>query len=394
MVSPHINGSRRRNIMFVIGSLDVGGTERHLSQIAPALAQRGYRVCIFCLSHAGPLADDLVRDGVDVIHPVIDSRRTAGSCKAVRAVRWVIVGAQLVAAMLKRRLALVHCLLPAGNIAGAYAARLAFVSAVITSRRSLNLYQRNAPFFAKVERASYKLANAIVANSNASASELVNLEHVPAARVRVIHNGLDPDRFAAPITREQARQTLQLDRDALVFLMSANLKGYKAHAVLIEALRQNLSRLPNWLLLLAGRDDGEGSTIVKLSSQAGFADRVRMLGERRDMPMLLRAADVGVLSSREEGFPNAIIEYMVAGLPVVTTAAGGSIEAVVDGETGVIVPVDDAAKLGDGLVRLASDPGLRLRMGQAGRRRAVQLFSLDACVDAYIALYRELGVTG
>jgi len=156
-------------------------------------------------------------------------------------------------------------------------------------------------------------------------------------------------------------------------------------------LRQCAQQLPNWVLLVAGRDDGEGSKIESLASKAGFADRVRLLGLRHDMPVLLRAADIGVLSSKEEGFPNAIIEYMAAGLPVVTTAAGGAVEAVVDSETGFIVPIDDAAALGEKLAGLATDCAMRLRMGQAGQARAAELFSLRACVDSYIALYEELG---
>ncbi len=387
-----VGPSRRKRVMFVIGSLDIGGTERHVTQIAPALVSRGYMVSVFCLSHGGALAGELADSGVEVILPLTGLEKFVKWGRVARAGRWIVLGAQLVAAMLARRLALVHCFLPAGNIAGAYAARLAFVPVVITTRRSLNLYQRKEPFLSRIERIGYNLADAIVANSKAAATELTGVEHVPASRVPVIFNGLDLDTFNPAISREEARRILCLDSDSIVFLISANLKAYKAHIILIEALRQCTRELPSWVLLVAGRDDGEGDTIGNLSSKAGFTNRVRLLGPRHDVPLLLRAADVGVLSSREEGFPNAIIEYMAAGLPVVTTAAGGAVEAVVDGETGFIVPVDDSTALGEKLVRLATDRTLRLRMGQAGQARAAKLFSLKACVDSYVALYEELGI--
>jgi glycosyltransferase involved in cell wall biosynthesis len=386
--------ARRKRLMLVIGSLQIGGTERHVCEIAPALINHGYRVSVFSLSPDVPLAADLTARGVEVILPTAAARRLRQWGLLGRVAAVAISGVQLVVTLFRRRPALVQCFLPAGNIAGAFAARLSGVPILISSRRSLNLYQRNAPLFARIERMSYNWADAIVANSQVAGRELTDVEGVPASRVRILFNGLDLATLRSPLGRDEARRQLDVAGGSLVFLIAANLKAYKAHTVLIEALRRTASQLPDWVLLVAGRDDGEGAAIAGEAAAAGFADRLRLLGPRHDVPVLLQAADVGVLASREEGFPNAIIEYMAAGLPVVTTAAGGAVEAVLDGVTGFVVPVDDAAAMGDRLAELANDRELRLRMGQAGRTRAENLFSLKTCVDSYIALYKELGVDG
>jgi len=211
--------------MFVIGSLDVGGTERHLTQIAPALVKRGYSVSVFCLSHGGALAAELATGGVEVILPPSGLKAFINWGRAGRTARWMIIAVQLVAAMFQRRLAIVHCLLPAGNIAGIYAAKLARIPVIIATRRSLNLYQLNEPGLSRIERIGFNFADLIVANSKAAAGELTTIEHLPVSRVRIIPNGMDLDKFNPAISREEARRTLSLSFGGVLFLISANLKA-------------------------------------------------------------------------------------------------------------------------------------------------------------------------
>ena len=118
---------------------------------------------------------------------------------------------------------------------------------------------------------------------------------------------------------------------------------------------------------------------------------MRFLGQRLDVDRLLQAADFGVLPSRaNEGFSNAILESMRAGLPMIVTDIGGNAEAVVDGETGFVVPPADPSALAAALLRLAQHPDLRRKLGAAGRERVRTVFTLDACVANYRALYDEL----
>ena len=122
----------------------------------------------------------------------------------------------------------------------------------------------------------------------------------------------------------------------------------------------------------------------------GLDGRVIFAGERTDVGRILEAADIGVHASHTEGFSNAVIEAMTAGLPMVVTDVGGNAEAVIDGEQGFVVPAMRPDLLAAALERLAREPELRRRFGDAARSRAERHFSLSACVDGYEALYRGL----
>ncbi len=187
-------------------------------------------------------------------------------------------------------------------------------------------------------------------------------------------------------------RSLGLDADALIGIVVANLIPYKGHRDLIEALALAAPKLPpSWQVLCVGADNDLRPELEALAAAKGLAGNVRFLGQRLDVGRLLQAADFGVLPSRaNEGFSNAILESMRAGLPMIVTDIGGNAEAVVDGETGFVVPPADPAALAAALLRLAQDPALRRKLGEAGRERVATHFTLDDCVAKYRALYDEL----
>jgi len=174
-----------------------------------------------------------------------------------------------------------------------------------------------------------------------------------------------------------------------VMSIVANLIPYKGHADLVDALALAAPDLPSgWRLLCLGRNDGIGDCLRQRAAMAGIGDNILWLGSRRDVPQILAASDIGLLVSHQEGFSNAVLEGMAAGLPMVVTDVGGNAEAVADGDTGYVVPARDPQALAAAIRRVARDPQRRL-MGERGRERIHQHFSLDACVDAYERLYEE-----
>jgi glycosyltransferase involved in cell wall biosynthesis len=178
---------------------------------------------------------------------------------------------------------------------------------------------------------------------------------------------------------------------SLVFVKVANLIAYKGHLDLLSALADTAAALPNdWTLLLVGRDDGMGPEIASAARHLGLDKNIRVMGARTDIAEILRAADIGLLVSHEEGFPNVVVEYMAAGLPVIATGVGGTPEAISGGETGIVVPKESRDDLAAALLRLSGDERLRQNMGEAGRRRAAKLFDLESCAEAYDRLYRAL----
>jgi glycosyltransferase involved in cell wall biosynthesis len=293
--------------------------------------------------------------------------------------------------LLIRRPAIVHCFLPMANLLGVVLGRAAFIKHIVVTRRSLNRYQDRQPLLGALERRLLHSADVIVSNSRAAVRQLVEEESAPAERIEVIHNGISLSRMEVSASRSEIRKTLAIEDDALVFVIVANLIPYKGHLDLVAALSGIASSLPNkWVLLAAGRDEGASVAVLGAARDGNIEEHVRLLGPRTDVAHLLHASDIAMLCSHEEGFPTAIVEYMVVGLPVVSTDIGGTGEAVSDGETGVLVPVGDPQALGAALLRLAQDGETRRRMGEAGRRRALERFTLDVCVAAYDRLYSEL----
>jgi glycosyltransferase involved in cell wall biosynthesis len=230
--------------------------------------------------------------------------------------------------------------------------------------------------------------DAVIGNSRAVVRELQS-EGISSDKINLVYNGIETS--AVVPKRLEARRRLGLNRDALVGLMVANLISYKGHTDLIKGLGQVSGSLPaGWRVLFAGRDQGFRSKLERLAAAREIEANVQFLGEYTDVPALLAAADFGVLSSWEEGFSNVILESMSARLPMIVTNVGGNPEAVLDGETGLVVPPHDPTALGQAICRLAHDAGLRRRLGAAGETRVKQEFSIERCVDCHNALYEEL----
>jgi glycosyltransferase involved in cell wall biosynthesis len=381
-----------RRILFVTESFGIGGTESHLLDLLPALKDRGYEVAAFCFTEKGSRAGQLEAAGIPVAvaasfgatrkRSLLAPFRIASG--AARLSRWIRVW----------RPAIVHFFLPGPYLAGAPMAIATGVPIKIMSRRSLADYQRNWPGAAQLERALHSRMDAVIGNSRAVVEELIWKEGCPEGQARLIYNGvrvLDPE-----TTRAKARSRLGLDEHAFVATMVANLFSYKGYLNLIAALSAIAAKLPiPWVVLCAGRDSGSGAEIARAITDAGLDDHVRLLGERSDISLLLQASDIGILvSTRSEGFSNAVLESMAAGLPMVVTDVGGNAEAVVHGETGFVVPPHEPPAIGAAILRLASDPDLRRNMGARARERVAQHFSLAASVEQYCALYEELLARG
>ncbi len=174
----------------------------------------------------------------------------------------------------------------------------------------------------------------------------------------------------------------------MVAITVANLRREKDYPNLLRAARLALARHPGLVLLAVGQGPLEDE-VRALHRNSGLGERVRLLGYRTDVPDLLAASDVFVLASAYEGLPVSIMEAMAAGLPVVATAVGGVPEAVVDGETGVLVPPRDADRLSHALVSLARDEPTRHRMAEEARERS-RAFDIRTAVREQERVYREL----
>ncbi|WP_339729012.1 glycosyltransferase [uncultured Pseudomonas sp.] len=381
-----------RRILYVIGSLEVGGAERHVVQVAMRLKKRGWEPELFVLTPGGPLTHVLLEVGVPVhgvTFPTWVSRILRNDRLRAR-VGLVITSVALIYTMWHRRPSVIHFFLPAAYVIGGLASFFTKVPARIMSRRSLQNYQVAHPFFAKIERYLHPKMTLVCGNSSAVIRELMT-EGISHQRLRLIYNGIELAPYDTSFDRSAVRTQFGIPDDALVFVLVANLIPYKGHADLIKALARIKEALPEpWLVLCIGRDDGIGTCLQQEADSLGVGSNIRFLGSRSDVPLFLRLADVSILCSHEEGFSNAVLEGMAAGLPMVVTDVGGNAEAVLDGITGYVVPAHNPECLADALLKvaLADDRAL---MGDRGRVRVAEKFSMSSCIDAYEALYREVG---
>ena len=226
-----------------------------------------------------------------------------------------------------------------------------------------------------LKRFSSRRLAAHVAVGEGAAREVEQLAGLRAGSVRSIPNGV-PDAALQPLPRPFERPTIgSLGR----------LDSQKGYDVLLHAL----AALPEAALVLVG-DGPERRPLEALAADLGVGDRVRFAGWQAEPRRLLTTFDVFALPSRFEGFPLAIVEAMLAELPVVATAVGSVPEAVRADETGLLVPPDDPVTLAAALRRLLDDPPLRLRLGEAGRRLAVERFTATAMARSFERLYEEI----
>ncbi len=276
---------------------------------------------------------------------------------------------------------LVHCHTGRANWLGGLAAKCAGVPALSTRRMD----RRVKPGLRT--RWLYGSVMQRVAAISPAVERRLREGGVPAERIRLIWSAIDPATLAPSAPRDVLRERLGASPETRCLLVAANLVHRKGVDVLLEALARGPRE--DTVLWIAG--DGEARAALEAASaRHGLTDRVRFLGRRDDVADLLEACDVFVLPSRQEGLGVAALEAMARARPVVASAVGGLAEAVVDGETGLLVPTDDAPALAAALGRVLDDAALVARLGAAGSRRVAEHFLADAMVDAYEELYREI----
>ena len=273
----------------------------------------------------------------------------------------------------RARLAVVQTCDLYANTFGLPGAALAGVPVRVGSRRELN--PDKSPAHIRLQRLAYRCATKVVANSPAARRFLVQ-EGIAPESIAVISNGVDFASFAA---REFTRPVRR-------FITVANLRVEKNHETLLAAASTLLIKYPDLEFLIVG-DGPRRSALEAIARERHLGARVRFLGHREDVPSLLAEADAFVLPSRSEAFPNAAIEAMASGLPIVASAVGGLLDLVDDGRTGLLIDPDDAHALAGALESLIADPARAARIGRAARAEVQQRYSFDRMVSAFEELY-------
>ncbi|HKG48254.1 MAG TPA: glycosyltransferase family 4 protein [Pyrinomonadaceae bacterium] len=345
-----------QRVIFVLGNLELGGAERQALIFARHLAQQEQAsVEVWGFNKAGPVAEICEQHG---IHWRVEPLH-ANRLESIRRVAGLLRSARPDVLLPYTWWPNVVC----GLVWKSTGARLC-----VWNQRDEGLFLPKRAW----ERWAVQRTPRFISNSHAGARFLIEKLKVDPAKVRVVHNGIEPS--TPQLNRNTWRKRLEIDDATFVACMVANLHTNKDHETLLQAWRIVMTSLDqrgrSAVLVLAGRHDGAYESLVTLTRELELERGVRFAGPVDDIAGLLTAVDVGVFSSRSEGCPNGVLECMAAGLPV----AGTDIEGVreVLGSSELLAPVGDASALADTILRLAADPAMCSMLGAQNRKRIVE----------------------
>ncbi len=291
---------------------------------------------------------------------------------------------------------IVHCWLLFANLVGSIAARLVRVPLVMTSIRNIQSqvaynYYHDPRWQRALERATVPLVTSIIANSASVALDYRTFAAAPTEKVLTIPNGVEVEAFRplTPEEREALRRDLGLTRGDLVVGTVARLAKEKDFETFLRAVGLARRRLPSLRVVIAG----EGPLRAELEAFAASHELtgvVQFLGARKDVAALIQCYDAFLLTSIIEGMPNAVMESQLLGVPVVATKAGGTVDLIRDGETGLLAPIGDWQAVASAIVRLFTEDGLRDRISRAGRDQILNGYTVEQLVARTEEVYRAL----
>ncbi len=358
----------RLRVALVAGTLGKGGAEKQLVMMAGALKKADLDVQVYCLTRGEFYQSALSELGCDPIwfgrwnNPL---SRTVSLTRLLRRFRpHVVQSAHFYT-----------------NLYVALAAR-ATDSLAFGSLRNDAVHEVDSN--GRWGRWLIRMPPALIANSELARTNAQQYG-VAAERIHVLTNVIDLDDFdqrARPPASDVQKP------DCLTVITVCRLVAAKRLDRFLEALRLASSQRPIMATIVG--DGPHRGELEKRAKELDLGpDKLRFVGWRDDVPTLLRDADLLVVSSDHEGFPNVLLEAMAAGIPAVSTPAGDAAEVVTDGVTGFVVPFDDVAAMADRIVQLANDAALRSKMGVAARSRVETTYSPETLADRMLQIYRD-----
>jgi glycosyltransferase involved in cell wall biosynthesis len=366
-----------KRIIFVFGSLELGGAERQALILARYLSgQLRAEVEVWGFNRAGPAAALCERHGLPWrVVPFYFAGSIAG-----RLIRLFKLARLLRAA--RPDILLPYTLIP--NVVCGLIWRLTGARSCVWNQRDAGIARMGRAW----ERCAVRLTPRFISNSRQGARFLSETLKARPHKVTVIRNGVEPT--APEMSRAAWRDHLQLDERCFVACMVANVHGYKDHETLLKAWRVVAKTFEaggrSAILILTGRLDDAYEPLVALCGGLGISQCVIFTGHVADVAGLLGAADISVFSSRSEGCPNGVLESMAAGLAVAGTDVEGIKEAVGSAGAPYLAPPGDAEALAERILKLAVDPPLRSTLGEEHRRRVSNYYDPVRMCEETVAL--------
>lgn len=365
-------------ILLLIDTLEtIGGTERQFFELIKRLDQNKYASLIFSLGEVGPFSCEIEKYGIPVTCLSINKVFGPRGIRALKRMRKVIE---------QENVRLVHAFHFGSQLLGFALAKMTH-KPLIYSIRDCGFWQTRKHRI--ISKYINNRADKIIAVSKAVEQFIKKQDRVAPQKITVIYNGVELDKFVSNTKKEQYIQKLQLSCSVPVVAYIGWLRPEKGVEYFIEAAQKviKLGHQAQFLIIGNGplRDSLESK--VKLLK---LQNNVRFLGDRIDIPELLSVIDISVLPSLTEGFSNTLIEGMAAGKAIIATAVGGNHEAVLDGQTGVLVPPGDSDSLASATIGLLKDEGWRKTLGEEALKMARQMFDIRQVVLQHQSVYDSL----
>jgi glycosyltransferase involved in cell wall biosynthesis len=364
-------------VAFVVHVMQVAGAEVLVRETIRRLRGR-VAPSVFCLDAVGRIGEELLAEGVDLV------------CFGRKPGRDFGVSRRMAAALRARDVEVVHAHQYTPFFYAALARPLcAFRPKLILTEHGRHYPDRVSPLRRAVNRLALdRLADGVTACCHFSKEGLRN-DGFAGARIEVIENGIEVERYGPPADKELAKEDAGLEPGRRYLVHVARHHPVKDQATLLRGFALAAPELPGVDLLMVGDGQLRGE-LESLAVELRVPERVKFLGIRSDIPELMRAADAFALTSLSEAASLTLLEAMASGLPVVVTNVGGNPEIVRHEREGLLFPRGDAAGCAEAIRRLFRDPGLAARLGAAGRERAAERYRLARAVDQYYNLYCRL----
>ncbi|WP_257307407.1 glycosyltransferase [Geothrix campi] len=382
--SPAAAGGGTYDIVFLTDQLGRGGAETQLVRIAMSLRKRGWRVAILSLFPGSDFEEELFAVGIP--HRYCESVRMPENRPLIP----LRITLRLIRTLRAWRPATLICFSYHSDVMGRVCGRLAGVPVIIGSLRTAFA---KTSLRERVYRITEPLINLTVANSQAGINYMISRRALTPRKTLVIPNGMFTSEFPSSAPREEVRAELGIAPGAFLWIAVGTLNKAKDYPTMLDAAAKCAAADPRFRLSIAG--GGEALAALQAEAAArGLEEVVHFLGKRTDVARLLKAADAFVLSSAWEGLPNAVMEALASGLPVVATDVGGIRDLVEPGRSGWIVPPQNPDALAEQMLgAMALNPPTLQHMGAHGRERMISRFDQERIADRWESLLLQSSAT-
>lgn len=364
----------KQNVLQLIGSFHTGGSERQAVQLARLLIEDDrFRVFVGCLNPEGALRVEVERFyNAQIAAFPLTSFYDRNFLRQIRRFRQFLK---------ENQIRLVHSHDFYTNVFGSFAAKTVHIA----SKRETGGMRSRAQQI--IEKQAFRRANRIIANSKAVKNYLI-AAGVSGDKISVVYNGLDLSKFETEFNRAEILRQFDLPDKKLVTIVANLRHSVKNQEMFLRAAQKIREKYENAAFVLAG--EGERmAELKKLASELKIEQDVFFIGRAERVADLLAVSEVCALSSRAEGFSNAILEYMAASRPIVATNVGGGVEVVFDGENGFLVESDDEKKMAEKILFLLENPEIAEKLGARGREIVGARFSIQAQLENTIEVYSQ-----